>query len=167
MIIPTVGRSTITRTVRSINSQNWTIPDEVIIVHDSAPHNDWGAWARTEGMRRARGNYLLFMDDDDEYLPKAFEVIRKAIQQKPDRVHIFCMKREKPFNDVLWTCQDLTRPGEISTQMIVVPNDPARLGEWTSRYEGDFDFLISTLAKHNQPPVWHKEVIAIQHPHGY
>lgn len=106
------------------------------------------------------------MDDDDEYLPGAFEAVRKAIKQHSTRVHIFRMLRAQPFNDVIWKMQDLTRPGEVSTQMIAVPND-WRLGEWTPRYEGDFDFLTSTLAKHDQPPIWHERIIALQHPHGY
>jgi glycosyltransferase involved in cell wall biosynthesis len=154
------------RAIGSASSQ-LELGDEVIVVHDDAPHNDWGAWARAEAMKDARGSHLLFMDDDDEYLPRANNTIRKAIQPEPDRVHIFRMARTAPFNDVIWISQDLAQPGQVSTQMIVVPNDPDRLGTWSPRYEGDFDFLVSTLAKHHKPPVWHQDVIAIQHPNGY
>lgn len=64
-------------------------PDEVIVVHDgpcdvfpytnipdmpkliSTPSraNDWGATPRLTGTRRAKGKYIAYLDDDNEWLP--------------------------------------------------------------------------------------------------
>jgi len=42
----------------------------------------------------------------------------------------------------------------------VTPNDPARLGAWTDRYVGDFDFLTSTLAKYPKGAlVWDETIL--------
>lgn len=50
--------------------------------------------------------------------------------------------------------------GDIDGDCLVVPNVKARLGEWGLRYDGDFDFITSTLAHYPEGPVWHEAVIA-------
>lgn len=167
VIIPTIGRTTLPRTLESIDTQDTTPGDQTLVIFDDPPHDDWGAWARTQGMRKARGDFLLFMDDDDEYLPGAFDAVRASVRRAPDRAHIFRMVRAHPFGDVIWTRKNLARPGQVSTQMIVVPNDRNRMGTWTNRYEGDFDFLTSTLALLGSEPVWCDAVIAKQYPHPH
>jgi hypothetical protein len=48
----------------------------------------------------------------------------------------------------------------VGGHCMVVPNVPEKLGQWTDRYEGDFDFIEDTL-KRWEPlePVWRQEVI--------
>ena len=43
--------------------------------------------------------------------------------------------------------------------MFIVPNDGA-LGEWTTRRQGDFDFIRSTLARRHRRARFHDDVIA-------
>lgn len=161
VIVPTTGRPALARALESITSQ--LLPgDEVIVRADRS--GDWGATPRTEGMRQATGDYLLWMDDDDIYTPGALAAIRAALKENPGRPHLFRMRRAGGINDALPRVRAV-RVGEVSTQMFCAPNDPAKLGAWGKRYEGDFDFISSTLAHY--PPdamVWRQEVIAVWRP---
>ena len=46
--------------------------------------------------------------------------------------------------DILWK-DPVVMEGNIGTPSLVMPNRPAWLGQWGDRYEGDYDFLRSTL----------------------
>jgi hypothetical protein len=158
IILPTSGRETLGRTLASVTPQ-LAPGDELILLRDAS--GDWGHTPRQEAMGRAKGDYLLFMDDDDIYTEGALDAVRAALAENPGRPHVFRMRRVGPANDVL-PAERVVRLGNVSTQMMVVPNDTARLGAWGRRYEGDFDFLASTLAKY--PPdslVWRDEVITV------
>lgn len=160
IIIPTIGRETLARTLASIAQQKLIAGDEVLVVGDGpqpaaaaifaasclpgryldGPEiHDWGGSQRTAGMRRARGDLLLFMDDDDVYLPGAFERVRAEADRAA--LNIFRMERPK---DSLPIGRRMVR-GNVSTQMLCVPNRAEWLGQWSARYEGDFDFARSTL----------------------
>jgi glycosyltransferase involved in cell wall biosynthesis len=133
--------------------------DELLVsIQSDCP---WGHAARNQLMTCARGDALMFIDDDDAYLPDALSLARQAVSERPDRVHLFRMRL--PGGRELWADKTV-RCGNVSTQMLVVPNDPARLGQWGDRYEGDFDFLTSTLDLHDRPPVFHPELIALYRP---
>ena len=45
--------------------------------------------------------------------------------------------------------------------MLCVPNTPGQLGQWGDRYEGDYDFIHSTMALRGDTPVLHPDVIAL------
>jgi glycosyltransferase involved in cell wall biosynthesis len=44
------------------------------------------ASARNVGIEHSHGNYLMFLDDDDQYLPFALEVLLNSFNKQPDNV---------------------------------------------------------------------------------
>src|SRR5262249_55851369 len=122
------------------------------------PSRDWGHTPRNLAMPLAQGAWLLFLDDDDAYVPGALALLRSALAENPARPHLFRMHLV-PDDVTLWQRREVVE-GNVSTQMIVVPAGGPR-GRWGKRYAGDFDFIRSTLALWPEGSlVWREEVIA-------
>lgn len=154
VIIPTIGRDTLDAAVASCDGAY-----EVVVQPNS--DGDRGYQARTEAIRRATGTHLAFLDDDDVYLPGALETMAA---HACDRPVIFRM--DDPLHGILWRDPDL-RYANVGTPMILVPNDPARLGQWAPHENGrggDFTFITGCVEKMG-PPVWREEIIARVRPH--
>lgn len=119
VIIPTYKRpDRLSRAVESVLNQ--TYPRiEVIVVDDNDPdtdgrvkteaimehfkndprvryiqheHNKNGSAARNTGARTAIGEYLAFLDDDDEYLPRRVETMIERIESLPEEYAV-CYSR--------------------------------------------------------------------------
>lgn len=122
---------------------------------DLPPGGDWGNRERMAAMAVADGTHLLFVDDDDAVLPGALDAVHAAIDAEPDRPHVFRMQnldgRVLPWPQVI-------AEGNIGTPQFVAPNVPEKLGQWSTRYEGDFDYITSTLAHYPEGPVWHDTI---------
>lgn len=160
IIVASSGRPALEQTLASIEGQRRQHDEVLVSINSDCP---WGHAARNQLMPAARGDSLMFIDDDDVYLPGALDLARGAMAQEPNRVHIFRM--EHPSCGLIWKEQKLA-VGNVSTQMVVVPNRPLMLGTWGDRYQGDYDFIAGTLDR--QPhPVWHAETLALYRPaHG-
>jgi glycosyltransferase involved in cell wall biosynthesis len=182
IILPTIGRPSLKAALDSISNQIGRY-DQVFVIGDGqyprcqrlvdsygiqyayfelpdGPHNDWGARARNFAIPLAKKGYISFMDDDDCYLPGAFGLIRRAIQEAPGKPFMFRMLHG---TTILWAREEVAL-GNVSTQMTVLPNQQDKLGRFTERYEGDFDFIQSTAglyARGYDPFTWRKEIIAI------
>lgn len=50
------------------------------------PHNKNGAAARNTGIREATGEYIAFLDGDDEYMPTRFEKCCKVMDEADERI---------------------------------------------------------------------------------
>jgi hypothetical protein len=166
VIISTLGRSGLDRAIRT---SRWA--DEIVVVFDAeeplshprgckvfaeGPTRDYGSGQKNRGMIEATGTHLAFMDDDDVYTRRAGKLIRAAVTETPDRVHVFCMRnRDKVYSGPV-------ESGKISTQMFIVPRAP--VGRWGGRYGEDFDFISGTMTLRGDEPVFHPEVIAIIRP---
>lgn len=185
VIVPTIGRPSLKDTLGSIAPQ-LVADDEVLVVSDGdqpdagdivahfddrfifmeapGPSGDWGATPRNHALDRAKGSHLIFMDDDDVFLPTAFKAFRRAIRYAPEKPHLFKMYLE---TRTIWD-KPIVEMGNVSTQTFLIPNLPKKVGRWTSRYEGDFDFLLETLSYYpegEKSVVWKDEFVAALKSH--
>lgn len=78
VIIPTIGRNSIKKTQEALKNQTRP-PDEIIIIEDINRHGP--GWARNEGVKKSKGNLIVFTDDD--CIPKTdwIEKFIKAIEE--------------------------------------------------------------------------------------
>lgn len=174
VIVATIGRDTLPRALRSVESQPLLQGDEVLVVGATAEiervadefgyrfihcpaGGNYGHVERQYAMPLATGTHLLFLDDDDCYVPGAFAAIRAGIDANPGRPLMFRMIW--PGGLLLWV-DPVVREGNHGTPQFIVPNDSKRLGRWGSRYQGDFDFCVSTLALYPESAlIWNETVI--------
>lgn len=123
-IIPSINRPTLYKTIASINPEEG---DEVIVEFDLPKSGGWGNEQRNKGIPRAKGDYLAFIDDDDEYVQGARELMEKAIEDNPGKAILF--RIVYPDGRLIWEEKN-TKPGNVSTQMILMPNKPEFISEW-------------------------------------
>ena len=190
IIVPTVMRASLPATLDSIRHAGVGPGDEALVVIDAAHQNGyapaglndavaglvatgagvrilqpnearggWGGPARNHGIEHARGSHLLFIDDDDTYRPGAIDTIRGLVAESPESMHVWRMVARG--GSVLWHHPTL-RVGNIGTPMFAVATITA--GEWTERYEGDWDFVRSSRARLGPPDcrdcvAWHEQVL--------
>jgi hypothetical protein len=150
IILGTGGRPTIKHTLKSIAGQ-LEPGDELFVVRDDS--GDAGDTPRNLTMHRAAGTHLLFIDDDDEYVPDALATMRRFADENPGRIGIFRMKH--PTGPHHWRTPEL-RYANVSTQLFCVPNIPDKLGEWkeVGRRAGDFRFIKFTSEFMGQEPIF-------------
>ena len=86
IIVGTAGRKTLRRTLKSITPQ-LEPGDELFVLRDDS--GDAGDTPRNQTMYRAAGSHLLFMDDDDVYVPDALANMRRFADENPGRIGIF------------------------------------------------------------------------------
>lgn len=187
IIIPTIGRPTLRRTLESIACQ-MSKDDEVLLIIDGLnadlgevidasrkywsfrwlntrePASCYGHAQRNIGLREATKHYVTFCGDDDVYDQDAFQKIRIAIATNPGRPLIFKVDT--------WSCGEVWREpvlecGNVDCGGFVVPNDKERLGTFSYRYEGDYDFINGTLRGYPEGPVWRPERIMVCRPERY
>ncbi len=102
VIIPTFNRCDLTsRAVTSVLKQTRS-PDEILIIDDGStdgtyekiPHqfretrfitqeHQGVSAARNRGIREARGDWLAFLDSDDEWLPRKLEAQLRSLEEAP------------------------------------------------------------------------------------
>lgn len=121
------------------------------------PGHDWGASERNMAVPYATGDYLAFMDDDDEAVMGSRVAMETAFTQHPGQPFIFKMHYPGPGH-TLWSAKALVQ-GNVGTPMFVLPNQPEKLGTWGSEYGGDFTF-ISSCQWDTFDYVWVDSVIA-------
>lgn len=186
VVVPTLGRSSLPKTLASINRDM----AEIIVVADAfemgdtihdaimaeakrwrarfyavdAGHHDWGSPQLQEGYRQARGEFILNCGDDDIYEPFAFETIKRAIDAIAAPVPMMFRTVLHPApqrgNDhpvVLWADPEL-RNRNITGQCFVIPNDQERIGSWSILV--DFGFICDTVRLWDGRVEWRTELIS-------
>jgi glycosyltransferase involved in cell wall biosynthesis len=187
IVIPTIGRSTLSRTLDSLVQTGLKPNDEILVIGDGGqpeaerickvsqeaglpvvyrecgPTNCYGNAQREFGQKLATGDAIVYIDDDDEYLNNALSVMREHADEKPENIQIF--KFQHRTLGVIWKEQAI-RMGNVSTQMVLVPNHQERLGKWPNVYEGDYWFIRRTVDNWpyaDRGILWRDEVVAVQH----
>lgn len=177
VIIPTIGRPTLERTLDSVASQPLLDGDAVIVVGrgesiqamaarygyrflECPPGGHGGAEERMKAIPLVTTTHIGFLDDDDVWVPGARETIRQAQLTTPTRPMVFRMRY--PSGRELWK-DKVVRRGNVGTPMIVVPNQPQYLGKWPSQRMNDYYFLSSMKWKPSDI-VWRPDVLAVIRP---
>ena len=187
VVIPTIGREPgLANALESVVHQDHAELIEIVVVGDSHGGRElreaqqtsraytarwfahdggsscYGQQQRQYGMQQARGRYVAFLADDDIWLPYAFNAIRIAVQaQVAPRPLLFRVKHWLGWP--IWD-QEIVLPGHVDANCIVAPNDPSKLGQWESTYEGDYSFISGTVKCYGGAVDWRKEVIGICRP---
>ncbi len=87
VIIPTHNRpELLKKAVASVEAQ--TYRDFELIVIDDVDSRG-GGWARNQGIRKAKGEYLAFLDDDDEWMPDKLKIQMEQFEKTSQEVG-FC-----------------------------------------------------------------------------
>lgn len=108
IIIPTIGRDTLRRTLLSIYKSNYS-PSEIIVVTDTSKldkvnpilshfknvklitnsHPLLPAQAKNLGLKQSQGKYVTFLDDDDICYPNKLFLLSKFLDENPDYFAVF------------------------------------------------------------------------------
>lgn len=188
IVIPTAGRPTLRRTLDSMAPQ--MLPgDECVVVGDvldgplrvteeivkdypwcryleyaGATHT-FGHDQLNQGLACVTGDLVLCQDDDDCYTDSAFACVREHALAYPGRP--LMTRFVSYWGMVYWHTPGLVAQGHIGGHCLVVPNRPQMVGRYTTRYEGDFDYVKSTLdlwQAQGITPVWVDYVCSVQRP---
>ncbi|MDD5366930.1 MAG: glycosyltransferase family A protein [Gallionellaceae bacterium] len=176
VIVPTCGRESLSRLLADlipdlgehdeviVVGDGLQVPAKRIVVDRADPHVRYaetpptycfGNAQRQYGMTLARSSHLCFVDDDDHVLIGGLRILRRLAARHPLTVILSRMIDKRGL--LLWMHEEV-KQGNVSSQMILVPNVPAALGVWGARYEGDYDFLASTVA-YGWPVHWSPTII--------
>lgn len=182
VVIATPGRRSILRTLNSILYQGLEPDDDVLVVGDgyheptadvvalmgkpfryvaTRKTRDWGHSQQNYGLKEVGGDWLLLQDDDDVFLPRAFEEARTIIG-KLESPRTILGRVVTPYLGILWT-----EPGKepLDGHCLVVPNDKKKLGYFGLEYEGDQTWLATNLAAYDKC-TWADRVWTLTRPTG-
>jgi glycosyltransferase involved in cell wall biosynthesis len=136
--------------------------DEIIVICNGV--GDDGNWAREQGAERARGSHLLFCDDDDVFLPGAFEVIRKFAWENPGRIGLF-RRRFNAAVQLQWQEPRLSFGG-LQSMSFCIPNVPGKVGHWIPVTPDWSDIYVIQEAAREQgaEPIFCDAVIGLARP---
>lgn len=131
-----------------------------------------GGTQRNKAMRRATGKLIVFIDDDDWYLPGSLAKVVKLYENNLGHPLVWCMQNRSGHR--LWSAdprlkgkeEGVLKRGYIGTPMFGIPNDQKRLGEWGLASYSDGDFIESTFKFEWPKPVWSKMLVAIVRNQG-
>lgn len=187
LLVPTLGRPELARAIESALPQ-LLAGDELLVIGDTRlgelPATEalcasygpqvryvgftdgeasWGHHQLNHGLTLARGDYIHASDDDDVWCPGSLAVMREAIVAHPGRVFLFRF-RSYLGGTVFWLVPGLLERNTIGGHCLCQPNLPGKVGQLGPEYAGDHTWIVDTLARHEEPPVWCDVVICEQRP---
>jgi glycosyl transferase family 2 len=185
IIVPTFGRSTLSRVIRQIKEQMQP-QDQFIVAWDGQPImggtreaiegagvelvtlpervGDYGCSPNDAATEQATGDFIWYLGDDDEYPPTSLDLIRLLCPAEPNAVHVFSMMHTgRKLGTSVEACT-------VSSQQIVVPRmkDMPKWKDFPPGQELLSDWhWIDRCIRHVGRYVYHDEVIAILDHQNY
>ena len=127
IITPTLERPSLMQCRESVTSQTFPSWEHIVEV-DSPPTGDYGNHARHVAWERAKGAYVIYLDDDNTLAhPDALMHIACALAEaNMPKVAIFPMLRHgrRFFNDPPGTCRSDTGNFVLSREIAQWPDGP-------------------------------------------
>lgn len=190
-VVPTVGRPWLARTLDSLDRQRTSLQGvQVLVVGDShggrTAHLEWAktetlrrgpryrwlehdggehAWGQPQrqyGMQQAAGQWVAFTADDNVLTQEAVASIWLAVATLPHKMPLLFKVRTWQAG-VIWQRKEVLH-GNVDADCVVVPNEPALLGSWSNKYEGDFEFTSQTVEHYGGEVEWVDELISLARP---
>lgn len=173
VIIPTVDRTSLWRSVQSAAMGGLTDDDEIVVVTDGnrspvdlepmrswaapkivsipvddGPHDDVGSHARNVGLDAATRHWVVYLDDDDAFFPNAMAHMRRILCGVAGRpFHIFRVRHNSGV--LIWRTPVL-EIGNVSSCGIV--HWRWCESRWDhKRYQTDYDFATYLAAEFGEP----------------
>lgn len=199
-IIPTYKRSdTLLRAVNSVLAQTYD-NIEVLVVDDNNPNDEYslstqekiktisdsriryilqkkhinGAVARNEGIKKAKGEFIAFLDDDDEWLPNKIEEQVEFLNKNLQIDGVSCLYSIKNKGEIVRVCKPYTgeqlhkkvldRSVSVFTTTILVRRkalDEAGYFDENLLRHQDLQLLLDFLYHHNMEVI--EDYLAILH----
>lgn len=130
-----------------------------------AGFHDFGHSQLNYGVMLAKGDYIHMSDDDDVWAPDALQAFREAAASVVEPVP-FLFRFHSYVGVTFWVQRGRFERDWIGGHCLLAPNNPNKLGRFTSAYNGDFDMVESTVNHYGgaQQAVWVDHVIAVARP---
>jgi len=192
VVIPTIGRPSLTRTLDSLDAQPESDGLEVLIVGDTYSgesaelrearehirddrdedryhwigHNGgihcFGQPQRTAGAREASAPWVWFSQDDNIGAQGGLAAIKLAIAEQEQPRPLFFRWRA-PWRQIIWSVPTLAH-GNIDADCLVFPRDIAHQVVWGLSYEGDFEAATQAFNLVGGNVGWIDELVSIARP---
>ncbi len=186
IFIATPGRRSLWRTLHSIAYQRAPVEDVLVVgdgFHEPTAElvesaqavlglpvryiatrktRDWGHTQQNYALQHVRGDYLIYQDDDDIFVPRALtEAARLA--DGLETPHPLIGRIKTPKLGPLW---QVAKPEDacLDGHCLLVPNDKKRLGWFTSDYNGDQCYIHTTLRNYKEVG-WTDRFWTLTRPH--
>lgn len=101
------------------------------------PHRDYGATAHQRGLESARGEYVVFWDDDNVYYPHAVETALKTTARLPDLAILQVRHYGDDQRFRVLPAAKLLQHGDIDTLCLVVRRRFALRASWIDDQLGE------------------------------
>ncbi len=169
IVIATTSRPSLLTCLASIAPQARE-GDETLVVLDAPLHGGWGYVAHNRGLDAARGTHVIFLGDDDDFLPGAFDLVRAAAATAPGCVHLFrvltapgqAIPRRIPENPLDFSSELIPQGGIVTPLWTDRPRP-----RWKSVNSADRDFAAQAAQNSRLAPVWHPEPIGRWRTHQW
>lgn len=107
VVVPTSSKrqKLLKRAVNSIDKQIYTNIEKIIINSDNLSPTE----ARNLGIKKATGDFIAFLDDDDEWYPDKLYLQIEVMKKYPDCAIVTCYSKDNRYNTI-------NKPPEVVNQ---------------------------------------------------